>query len=118
MVIEDSEACQLLLQALLSKWNVDVTFFTDAESALGAMRRFSPDLVFVDLVLPEMDGVAAIGAIRGMGGFESTPIVVTTSVNESALSVEARDVGASTYMVKPVTEEALATVLERFGAQR
>lgn len=114
LVVEDEAVPRMLLQVYLRSWPVEVRFCPDAESALDAFGAFHPDLVFMDLVLPGMDGMDAIERIRHLAEGNRVPIVVTSSMGDARTSIEAREAGASTFLAKPLQMGHVANVLERF----
>jgi len=114
LAVEDESVCRLHLRALLEPFRVELTVAGSAEEALGLLDRYSPDLILMDVILPEMDGLRAIERIRRRSEQRSTPIVVTSSLNDTASRIEARVVGASAYLPKPIDPLELAAVLQRF----
>jgi two-component system KDP operon response regulator KdpE len=75
-----------------------VTTATDGSSGLAAMARDHPDIVIVDLGLPDMDGTDVITGIRG---WSTAPIIVLSARGEEAQKVQALDAGADDYVTKP-----------------
>lgn len=114
LVVEDETVPKMLLQLYLRSFSVEVRFCADAESGLEALDAFHPDLIFMDLVLPGMDGMEAIDRIRHRADAAGTPIVVTTSLGDARTSIEAREAGANTFLSKPLQLGRVADVLQRF----
>lgn len=114
LIVEDEWVCQLLLQTFLKTFPVEVEHRPSAEAALTDLDRIRPDLILMDVMLGGMDGIEATELIRHRPGFEKTPIVMTTTLDDSVSSVEARDAGASTYLVKPIQLRQLREILDRF----
>jgi CheY-like chemotaxis protein len=102
LIVEDEPFCRRLLERYLSSFPVEVRFCADAETGLRSLEEFDPELIFMDLVLPGMDGIEATETIRHRSGFASTPIVVTTTLDDAHVSIDARNAGATSYMAKPL----------------
>ncbi len=114
LVIEDEPLCQLLVRAYLRNFPVDVVVCGDAESGIEALEEYCPDLILMDVLLPRMDGIEATEEIRRRAAFRRTPIAMTTTMDHQATSVDAREAGADTYLVKPLRFGDLRDLLSRF----
>jgi len=114
LIVEDESICQLVLRVYLKKYPIEARFCGDAEAGLACLDEFQPDLILMDLVLPRMDGIAAIEQIRHRAAFRRTPIIVTTTMNDSITSIEARESGANSYLVKPLRFSDVEQLLEKF----
>lgn len=114
LVIEDEPFCRRLIGILLEGHGVEAHFAESTEEGLERLEAVAPDVIFVDLVLPGLDGIAAISAIRHRAGFDRIPIVVTTSLDDRFSSIEAREAGATGYLVKPILPEQLDEVVGKY----
>ncbi len=98
LVIDDENAILRALRINLSARDYQVTTASDGTSGLSAMARERPDVVILDLGLPDMDGT---DVIRGIRGWSSTPIIVLSAREQELQKVEALDAGADDYVTKP-----------------
>jgi two-component system, OmpR family, KDP operon response regulator KdpE len=98
LVIDDESALLRALRINLAARAYTVTTATDGSSGLAAMARDHPDIVIVDLGLPDMDGTDVITGIRG---WSTAPIIVLSARGEEAQKVQALDAGADDYVTKP-----------------
>lgn len=114
MVVEDESICQLLMKTYLRHFPVNVVFCPDAETALRRLDEVHPDLILMDVVLPQMDGIEATEAIRHRAGCAKIPIVITTTLDNSVTSIEAREAGATGYVVKPLQLGQVRELLDRY----
>jgi two-component system KDP operon response regulator KdpE len=106
LVIDDEPPIRRLLRTGLSTEGYETLEADDAKSALDLLTR-DPDMIILDLGLPDMDGMTLLRAIRARN--ERVPIVVLSSRGDEAGKVEALDLGADDYVVKPFgMEEFLA----------
>lgn len=87
---------------------------TDGRDALHKVRATSPDVVLMDLLMPVMDGVAAIGAIKA--GFPDVEVIALTSVLEDELVVGAVQAGAVGYLLKDTQADELCRAIKAAAA--
>jgi len=98
VVIDDEAAMCRALRINLSARDYDVKVANDGASGLSTVARERPDVVIVDLGLPDMDGAEVI---RGIRGWSSAPIIVLSARGQEATKVAALDAGADDYITKP-----------------
>jgi two-component system, OmpR family, KDP operon response regulator KdpE len=98
LVIDDEAALLRTLRINLTARDYTVSTAPDGAAGLAAMAREHPDVVIVDLGLPDMDGTEVIQGIRG---WSTAPIIVLSARGQEAQKVEALDAGADDYVTKP-----------------
>src|ERR1700757_5231768 len=98
LVIDDEEPILRALRINLTARKYEVTTAADGASGLAAMARDRPDVLILDLGLPDMDGT---DVIRGVRGWTSTPIIVLSAWGQESQKVAALDAGADDYVTKP-----------------
>jgi two-component system KDP operon response regulator KdpE len=98
VVIDDEPAICRALRINLSARSYRVTTAYDGTSGLALVARERPDVVIVDLGLPDMDGA---DVIRGIRGWSTAPIIVLSARDTEAIKVAALDAGADDYVTKP-----------------
>jgi two-component system, OmpR family, alkaline phosphatase synthesis response regulator PhoP len=113
LVVDDEEPILELLKYNLEKQGYDVRIATDGQIAVDIARKFHPDLVLLDIMMPKMDGVEACRQIRAMPELQNTFIVFLTARAEEYSEIAAFDVGADDYILKPIKPRAL---MSRIGA--
>ena len=106
LVVDDEPQILRALRINLRVRNYEVHTASTGAEALEVAGKFPPDLVILDLGLPDMEGVDVIAGLRG---WSSAPIIVLSGRADSADKVEALDAGADDYVIKPFgIEELLA----------
>jgi two-component system, OmpR family, KDP operon response regulator KdpE len=106
LVVDDEPQILRALRINLRARNYEVLTATTGTEALEVATRHPPDLVILDLGLPDMDGVDVIGGLRG---WTDAPILVLSGRTDSADKVDALDAGADDYLTKPFgVDELLA----------
>jgi len=98
LVIDDEAPILRALRINLSARKFEVSTASDGASGLAAMARDRPDVLILDLGLPDMDGT---DVIRGVRGWTSTPIIVLSAWGQESKKVAALDAGADDYVTKP-----------------
>ena len=98
LVIDDETALLRALRINLTARDYTVTTAADGAAGLAAMARDRPDVVIIDLGLPDMDGTEVI---RGIRGWSTTPIIVLSARGQEIQKVDALDAGADDYITKP-----------------
>jgi len=123
LIVEDEPPIRRLLRTTLIAHDYRVHEAATGAEALSALRHHRPDLVLLDLGLPDIDGLALIARIRELGPL---PIVVLSSRGDEGAKVAALDSGADDYVTKPFgADELLARIraalrhrLQQQGAER
>jgi two-component system KDP operon response regulator KdpE len=114
LVVDDDPGLLRALSINLRARHFDVQTASDGASALRLAGSFVPDLVVLDLGLPDLDGVDVVAGLRG---WTSVPIIVLSARDSQATKVDALDAGADDYMTKPFgMDELLARI--RAGLRR
>ena len=104
LVVDDEPQLLRALRINLTARKYDVVTAVDGTSALAMAARTAPDLVVLDLGLPDLDGAEVI---RGLRGWTEVPIVVLSGRADASDKVEALDAGADDYLTKPFSMEEL-----------
>lgn len=111
LVVDDEEPILELLKYNLEKGGYDVKTSTDGQKAVEIARKFHPDLVLLDIMMPKMDGVETCRLLRDITELQNTFIVFLTARSEEYSEVAAFDVGADDYINKPIKPRALLSRL-------
>lgn len=118
-VVDDEQDILELVSINLKRSNFRVREFLDAESFYHFLSKEHPDLVILDLMLPDIDGIEICKYIRGHERFSSLPIIMLTAKVEEADKVIGLELGADDYVTKPFSPRELIArvraVLRRHG---
>jgi two-component system alkaline phosphatase synthesis response regulator PhoP len=107
LVVDDEEPILELLKYNLEKQGYDVRTASDGVEAVEVARKFHPELVLLDIMMPKMDGVEACRQIRAIPELVNTFIVFLTARAEEYSEIAAFDVGADDYILKPIKPRVL-----------
>jgi CheY-like chemotaxis protein len=107
MVVDDDEfSCRLVQQALdPARWQA--VYATDGASALSSLRRTRPDLILMDVRLPDTDGVSLTRRLKATTHLAAIPIVMMTGDARRETLLSSMEAGAAGFVVKPVRRDAL-----------
>lgn len=105
LVADDNEDCRLALSALLRALGYTVHEAGDGEAAVSAAEREAPDLILMDIMMPELDGFEATRQLRGFPDTQDIPIITLTAM-DGARSL-ALDAGADDFLPKPINSRKL-----------
>jgi DNA-binding response OmpR family regulator len=101
LVVEDAEATWTVQERSLVGSGFDPTICTNGSAALDAIAAKDFDLVVLDLGLPEVDGWAILGRLRGEPRTASVPVLIVTARDDAETQQKARLAGATAYLTKP-----------------
>lgn len=107
LVVDDEEPILELLKYNLEKSGYEVRTASDGMKAVDIAKKFIPDLVLLDIMMPKMDGVETCRIIRELPELQKTFVVFLTARSEEYSEVAAFDVGADDYIMKPIKPRAL-----------
>ena len=113
LVVDDSEDMRVLLQRLLERAGYRVVLAEDGRASLTQAKLHHPDLILMDLSLPDIDGWEAVGYLRKMSEFRTTPIIAVTAHVSPMEEERAIAAGCTAHIGKPFNTRALLQVIER-----
>ncbi|RYZ94355.1 MAG: response regulator [Moraxellaceae bacterium] len=111
LVVDDSLAVRRQLEIEFGLLGVEVTSLDTAEAALGAALGCKFDIIFMDVVLPNMDGYTACRRIKKIQANKGTPIILLTSKSSSFDRIKGALAGCDTYLVKPINHSDFERII-------
>ena len=107
MVIDDSKTIRRTAETLLRKEGCEVVTATDGFEALSKISDQQPQIIFVDIMMPRLDGYQTCALIKKNSKFHATPVVMLSSKDGLFDRARGRMVGSDQYLTKPFTKESL-----------
>lgn len=107
LVVDDDQGTTKLLELILAKEGYDVVSVNNSGDTLNTALTYDPNLILLDLVMPNGDGFEVCRNVREKSQFAHVPIVFFTSVGDVEKKVAAFGMGANDYIVKPVHPQEL-----------
>ncbi|MES2488647.1 response regulator [Stenotrophobium rhamnosiphilum] len=107
MVIDDSQTIRRTAETLLTREGYVVITAQDGFEALGKIADHQPDIIFIDIMMPRLDGYQACALIKGNPRFSKTPVIMLSSKDGLFDRARGRIVGSDEYLTKPFTKDEL-----------
>ncbi len=111
LVVDDSKTIRRTAEILLTKAGFNVSTAQDGFEALSKIGALRPDFVFLDVLMPRLDGYQTCILLRHNPEFRNLPVCMLSGQDALVDRVRARIVGANGYITKPFTREALLRVI-------
>ncbi len=113
LVIDDSKTIRRTAETLLAKEGCEVITAIDGFDALSKIADNNPDIVFVDIMMPRLDGYQTCSLIKHNKAYKQTPVVMLSSKDGLFDRARGRIVGSEQYLTKPFTKDELLGAIER-----
>jgi twitching motility two-component system response regulator PilG len=112
MVVDDSKTIRRTAETLLKKEGCQVFTAEDGFDALAKIADSSPDIMFVDIMMPRLDGYQTCALIKNNSTFKQTPVVMLSSKDGLFDKAKGRIVGSDNYLTKPFSRNELLGAIE------
>ena len=113
LIVDDSETIREAVSYTLENAQYQVQKAVDGQDALLLLEKGQFQLIITDLHMPNLDGIGLIKAIRAKAEHQFTPILFLTTESKTSRKEEARDAGATGWIVKPFVPEKLLAVVQK-----
>ncbi|MES9904100.1 MAG: twitching motility response regulator PilG [Sedimenticola sp.] len=115
MVIDDSKTIRRTAESLLKRAGCNVLTATDGFEALSIIADSRPDVIFVDIMMPRLDGYQTCALIKNNSEFNKTPVIMLSSKDGLFDRAKGRIVGSEQYLTKPFTKDELLGAIRKYG---
>ena len=116
LVVDDSKTIRRTAETLLTKEGCQVFTAIDGFDALSKIADYQPDLIFVDIMMPRLDGYETCSLIKHNKVFKKTPVIMLSSKDGLFDRARGRIVGSEQYLTKPFTkDELLGAISNQIG---
>ena len=113
MVIDDSKTIRRTAETLLKREGCDVVTASDGFEALAKIADQLPQIIFVDVMMPRLDGYQTCALIKNNQKFKSTPVIMLSSKDGLFDKARGRIVGSEQYLTKPFTRDELLDAIRK-----
>lgn len=113
LVVDDSATIRRSAETMLSNEGCRVVTAENGFEALSMITRHHPDLIFVDIMMPRLDGYQTTAIIKNNAEFRNTPVIMLTSKDGLFDKARGRVVGSDLYLTKPFTREELLSAVRQ-----
>jgi CheY-like chemotaxis protein len=114
LVVDDFDDTRLLLKTFLQKRGFDVVEAENGNQAVAVAQELRPDLIIMDLHMPELDGLGATRKIRSIKELDNTPVVAVSAYGAQQFRAEALAAGCNDYVSTPFEPDNLEMVIRSF----
>lgn len=115
MVIDDSNTIRRSAEIFLSQAGCEVILAQDGFEALAKIADHLPDVVFVDIMMPRLDGYQTCSLIKRNARYRATPVIMLSSKDGLFDRARGRMVGSDEYLTKPFTKDTLLNAVREHG---
>ena len=116
MVIDDSKTIRRTAETLLRREGCEVITASDGFEALSMIADYRPGIIFLDIMMPRLDGYQTCALIKHHRVFRHTPVVMLSSKDGLFDRARGRVVGSDNYLTKPFTREELLVVIRQYSS--
>jgi CheY-like chemotaxis protein len=114
LVVDDNEDAARSFALLLAALGHHAEFVTHARAAIDAARRIDPEIAFIDIAMPEMDGLELAALVRADARLQGVCLIAVTGYDEPEDRARSRRAGFDAHIRKPVDPDLVASILAQF----
>jgi CheY-like chemotaxis protein len=113
LVVDDNEVQRKMIGKLLEAQNYHLIFAANGIQALGILHRTRPDIILMDMMMPDMDGMETTRRLKAIPGVAKTPVIMITGHSEEKIVADCLKAGAIDFVVKPFVHATLIAKIVR-----
>ena len=113
LIVDDSESIREVIKLTLEKADYNVLIGVDGQDAQKHLNGKRIDIIITDLHMPVKNGIELIKEVRANSDYQYTPVVFFTTETQPEMKQEAKDAGATGWIVKPYSQEKLLAVVKK-----
>jgi DNA-binding response OmpR family regulator len=118
VVVDDSATATSLYQLSVADLDVDLRTFQTAGAAINHLLASRPSLVFLDIVMPEKDGITLLKELRSHPGHGDTPVIMVTSKDYDQDRAVAKELGVLEFLLKPLRAREIRELIRKYTGAR
>ena len=118
MVIDDSNTVRKSAEIFLRPFGCEVILAEDGFDAMSKIVENQPDIIFLDITMPRLDGYQACKLIKNNPIYQSTPVIMLSSKDGLFDKARGRMAGSNDYLTKPFTAEGLLSIIRSYTLQQ
>ena len=118
MVIDDSNTIRRSAEIFLTQSKCEIILAVDGFDAMAKIIDNHPDIIFVDIMMPRLDGYQTCTLIKRNSHFQTTPVIMLSSKDGLFDQARGRMVGSDEYLTKPFSKESLLNVVKNYALKR
>lgn len=111
LIVDDAAFMRMMIRDILSREGFEIHEATNGQEAVTSYEDLQPDLVTMDITMPEMDGISALRAIRSMD--PAARVLMVSAMGQQKLIMEALEAGALDFLVKPFQPTKVVSTVQK-----
>jgi len=115
VVIDDSTSVRAFIQRCAEGLDVEIRAYASASAAMAYLSDARPTLVFLDIIMPDKDGLTFLQEMRRMPGYEEMPVVMISSKDYAQDRMTAKDLGAVEFVAKPMSTKTIRDLIIKYA---
>ena len=112
LLVDDAMFMRNMLKQLIKHDGIEILEASNGIEAVEKYREFKPELVFMDITMPDMNGIEAVKAIKAIA--PDSNIVMCSAMGQQTMVIEAMQAGAADFIVKPFKNEKVKSVVQQY----
>lgn len=118
MIIDDSNTIRRSAEIFLTQSKCEIILAVDGFDAMAKIIDSRPDVIFVDIMMPRLDGYQTCTLIKRNSHFQTIPVIMLSSKDGLFDRARGRMVGSNEYLTKPFTKESLLNAVQKYALKR
>ncbi len=114
VVVDDSPSVKSLFERSTAELGIQLKTFSSAAGSLAYLEDHAPDLLFLNIIMPDKDGLTFLRELREKPLHQQTPVIMISSKDYAQDRIAARELGAVDFMPKPMPMQAIADAVKRY----
>ena len=117
LIVDDEEEATVYLSNILKRANYEAFYTTKGKEAVELAMKLRPDLIILDIMLPDMDGFEVLNRLKSKWielKISSVPVIMVSAKGETEAIFRAEDLGATDYFIKPFDPKELLDMIKRY----
>jgi len=114
VIVDDSSMVRLFFERAIAPLDVELEMFASANEAFQYLETHRPDLLFLDIIMPEKDGLTFLQELRHLSLHENTATVVISSKDYAQDRVAAKELGVVEFVAKPMSTKVIEELIVRY----
>ncbi|MEM7540965.1 MAG: response regulator [Pseudomonadota bacterium] len=115
VLVDDSDAMHAFFEQVAQETDIDLKLFRSAEDAMPYLSESRPDLLFLNIIMPNKDGFTFLQELRREPLHESTSTLMISSKDYAQDRSTAKDLGVLEFVAKPISKKALKSLIEKYA---
>ena len=112
MIVDDAQFMRMILKDIIKEISTDVVEASNGSEAVELYKLHKPDIVTMDITMPEMDGIAAVKAIKDIDA--GATVIMCSAMGQQAMVIDAIHAGAKDFIVKPFSKNKVIESIKKF----